>query len=198
MKTRTSAQTAIICAAGVLAVALVAIPLELKTDNAGANPAKGIVWLALSGVLALAVCGWTKVVDNGGFRIAKIADTAGPAGIREIAEIPHERQHPAARALTIGEHLLELSRFVLALYHVRFAELCVAAADVVLVVDDRSAVNPKLLERIVERLASYPAELSHLFLGPRLCSELGKDLFEQSHLRVIALEKEVVRAAVSV
>jgi hypothetical protein len=55
MKTRTAAQTAIICAAGVLAVALVAIPLELNPNNAESNPAKGLVFLALAGVLALAV-----------------------------------------------------------------------------------------------------------------------------------------------
>jgi hypothetical protein len=52
MRPRTAAETAIICAAGVLALALLMVPFEISRGGIN-NNGKMFVWLAVAGVLAL-------------------------------------------------------------------------------------------------------------------------------------------------
>lgn len=114
MKTRTAAQTAIICAAGVIAVALVAIPLELNPNNAQANPAKGVVWLALAGVLALAVTLAFRYLSAGRRAQVELADSER---YRQLAE---EYRRLADIAITAQEHTdLKLSDLSAQLGHLR-------------------------------------------------------------------------------
>ena len=52
MKSRTAKETAIICAAAVVVVALLTIPFELRStgpDGAMVNNSKSLVWIALVG-----------------------------------------------------------------------------------------------------------------------------------------------------
>jgi hypothetical protein len=98
MKTRTASQTAIICAAGVLVVALVAIPLELHPGNDGANPARGVVLLALAGVLGLAVTLAFRYATTGRRAQVELADSER---YRQLAE---EYRRLADIAITAQEH----------------------------------------------------------------------------------------------
>jgi hypothetical protein len=52
MKTRTVKETAILCAAGVLAIALLTIPFELRPDGLGNNN-RPVIWLVFAAVVAL-------------------------------------------------------------------------------------------------------------------------------------------------
>jgi drug/metabolite transporter (DMT)-like permease len=52
MKPRTTRETAIVCVAAVLVVALITIPFELAPDGQ-APDIKGLVWIVLTAVIAL-------------------------------------------------------------------------------------------------------------------------------------------------
>ena len=54
MSLRTPRETAIICVAVVLVVALLTIPFELTPPEQGPN-SKGLVWMAIAGVIALGI-----------------------------------------------------------------------------------------------------------------------------------------------
>jgi hypothetical protein len=53
MKPRTVKETAIVCGAGVLALALLLIPFELSPNGARNPNGKALVWLVVAGVIAL-------------------------------------------------------------------------------------------------------------------------------------------------
>jgi hypothetical protein len=101
MKSRTAKETAIICAAGVLAVALLTIPFELTSvgpDGAVVNNTKGLLWLVIAGVLALGmVLGYRYLTTR---KRAQIELTGGEQ-YRQLAE---EYRRLADLAITAQEH----------------------------------------------------------------------------------------------
>jgi hypothetical protein len=97
MKPRTTRETAMICVAAVLVVALVTIPFELTPTNTPADT-KGLLWLALTGVIALAVVlGYRYLTTR---KQAQIELTSGDQ-YRKLAE---EYRRLADLAITAQEH----------------------------------------------------------------------------------------------
>jgi hypothetical protein len=97
MKPGTTRETAMICVAAVLVVALVTIPFELTPTNTPANT-KGLLWLALTGVIALAVVlGYRYLTTR---KRAQIELTSGEQ-YRKLAE---EYRRLADLAITAQEH----------------------------------------------------------------------------------------------
>ncbi len=97
MKPRTTRETAMICVAAVLVVALVTIPFELTPTNTPADT-KGLLWLALTGVIALAVgLGYRYLTTR---KRAQIELTSGEQ-YRKLAE---EYRRLADLAITAQEH----------------------------------------------------------------------------------------------
>ena len=97
MKPRTTRETAMICVAAVLAVALVTIPFELTPTSTSADP-KELVWLALTGVIALAVVlGYRYLTTR---KRAQIELTGGEQ-YRRLAE---EYRRLSDLAITAQEH----------------------------------------------------------------------------------------------
>ena len=101
MKSRTAKETAIICAAAVVVVALLTIPFELRStgpDGAMVNNSKSLVWIALVGVIALAVVlGYRYLTTR---KRAQIELTGGEQ-YRKLAE---EYRRLADLAITAQEH----------------------------------------------------------------------------------------------
>jgi hypothetical protein len=101
MKPRTAKETAIICAAAVVVVALLTIPFELRStgpDGSLTNNSKSLVWLACFGVLALAVVlGYRYLTTR---KRAQIELTGGEQ-YRKLAE---EYRRLADLAITAQEH----------------------------------------------------------------------------------------------
>jgi hypothetical protein len=97
MKPGTTREMAMICVAAVLVVALVTIPFELTPTNTPANT-KGLLWLALTGVIALAVVlGYRYLTTR---KRAQIELTSGEQ-YRKLAE---EYRRLADLAITAQEH----------------------------------------------------------------------------------------------
>src|SRR5258708_60098 len=98
MKPRTVKETATLCAAGVLALALVLIPFELSPDGARNPNAKGLIWLALAGGIALGM-----VLGSRYFITRKRAqlELAGGEQYRRLAD---EDRRLADMAITAQEH----------------------------------------------------------------------------------------------
>lgn len=97
MKPGTTRETAMICVAAVLVVALVTIPFELTPTNTPANT-KGLLWLALTGVTALAVVlGYRYLTTR---KRAQVELTSGEQ-YRKLAE---EYRRLADLAITAQEH----------------------------------------------------------------------------------------------
>jgi hypothetical protein len=101
MKPGTAKETAIICAAAVVVVALLTIPFELRStgpDGAMTNNSKSLVWIAVAGVIALAVVlGYRYLTTR---KRAQVELTGGEQ-YRKLAE---EYRRLADLAITAQEH----------------------------------------------------------------------------------------------
>jgi hypothetical protein len=101
MKPRTAKETAIICAAAVVVVALLTIPFELRSTGprgAMTNNSRYLVWIACVGVIALAVVlGYRYLTTR---KRAQIELTGGEQ-YRKLAE---EYRRLADVAITAQEH----------------------------------------------------------------------------------------------
>lgn len=101
MNSRTAKETAIICAAAVVVVALLTIPFELRSTGphgAMVNNSKSLVWIALVGVIALAVgLGYRYLTTR---KRAQVELTGGEQ-YRKLAE---EYRRLADLAITAQEH----------------------------------------------------------------------------------------------
>jgi hypothetical protein len=101
MKSRTAKETAIICAAAVVVVALLTIPFELRStgpDGAMVNNSRSLIWIALVGVIALAVVLGYRYLTTG--KRAQVELTGGEQ-YRKLAE---EYRRLADLAITAQEH----------------------------------------------------------------------------------------------
>jgi hypothetical protein len=98
MKPRTVKETAILCAAGVLALALVLIPFELSPDGARNPNAKGLIWLALAGVIALGMVLGSRYLIT---RKRAQLELSGGEQYRRLAD---EYRRLADLAITAQEH----------------------------------------------------------------------------------------------
>src|SRR5215831_11478950 len=89
-------------------------------------------------------------------RSTKIADPARLLPVRKIAEMAHQGGHTTLVAISVTDHLVDLCPFLLTLGEIGLAPWVVAAAHVLGVVHQGSAVGPELLESLVEHLFIYP------------------------------------------
>src|SRR5215472_2037804 len=108
-------------------------------------------------------------------RSTKIADPAGLLPVSKIAEVAHQAGHTALVAISVTDHLIDLRPFLLTLGDIGFAPLVVAAAHVLSVFHQGSAVGPELLESFVEYLFIHPELLLEGRLFLRLGPEPGED-----------------------
>ena len=93
MKTRTLAETAILCATGVAALAIVVVPWNgVQIDS------KGLVWLAVAALLGLGIVTWAWAF--GARRNAKAELTSG----EEYRRLADEYRRLADLAITAQEH----------------------------------------------------------------------------------------------
>lgn len=97
MKTMTTKQTAILSAAGVLVIALLTIPFELRPNGQQNNP-KAFVWMIFAGVMALAVVlVWRYLTTRKRAHMA----LEGDVQYRQLAD---EYRRLADLAITAQEH----------------------------------------------------------------------------------------------
>jgi hypothetical protein len=97
MKPRTARETTTICVAAVFVVALVTIPFEIVPNDQPANT-KGIIWLALAGVLALGmVLGYRYLTTR---KRAQLELTGG----EQYRRLADEYRRLADLAITAQEH----------------------------------------------------------------------------------------------
>ncbi len=101
MKPRTAKETAIICAAAVVAIAILTIPFELRStasNGAMTNNSRSLVWVAVAGVIALGmVLGFRYLTTRKRVQIELI----GGEQYRRLAE---EYRRLADMAITAQEH----------------------------------------------------------------------------------------------
>jgi beta-lactamase regulating signal transducer with metallopeptidase domain len=101
MKPRTAKETAIVCTAALLAVALLTIPFELSPvgpNGAVTNNTKYLVWIVVAGVIALGmVLGYRYLTTR---KRAQVELTGGEQ-VRRLAE---EYRRLADLAITAQEH----------------------------------------------------------------------------------------------
>jgi hypothetical protein len=97
MKPRTAKETAIICVTAVVMVALVTIPFEVAPSGQGAN-GKGLVWLALAGVLALGL------VQGFRYLTARRRGQLELTGSQQYRALAEEYRRLADLAITAQEH----------------------------------------------------------------------------------------------
>jgi hypothetical protein len=64
----------------------------------------------------------------------------------------HHARHAALIALRVTDHLLDLRPLLFALGNIGLAPLFLAATGIVAELQDRAAMNPKLLERFLEKV----------------------------------------------
>jgi DNA-binding transcriptional ArsR family regulator len=101
MKSRTAKETAIICAAAVVAIALLTIPFELRStgpNGAMTNNSRYLVWIAVAGVIALGMVLAYRYLTTR--KRAQIELTGGEQ-YRQLAE---EYRRLADLAITAQEH----------------------------------------------------------------------------------------------
>jgi beta-lactamase regulating signal transducer with metallopeptidase domain len=101
MKPRTAKETAMICVASVLVVALLTIPFELTSVGPGGkviSNTKGLVWIVIAGVIALGmVLGFRYLTTRKRGQL----ELAGSEQYRRLAE---EYRRLADLAITAQEH----------------------------------------------------------------------------------------------
>ncbi len=101
MKPRTAKETAIVCAAGVIAVALLTIPFELSPvgpHGAVTDNARYVLWIVLAGVVALGmVLGFRYLTAR---KRAQL-ELTGSVQYRQLAE---EYRRLSDLAITAQEH----------------------------------------------------------------------------------------------
>jgi beta-lactamase regulating signal transducer with metallopeptidase domain len=101
MKPRTAKETAIICAAAVVVVALLTIPFELPYKNANGgttNHSVALVWIAAAGVVALGmVLGYR-------YRTGRKRGELELAGNDQYRKLAEEYRRLADMAITAQEH----------------------------------------------------------------------------------------------
>ena len=101
MKPRTAKETAIICAAAVVAIALLTIPFELRStgpNGAMTNNSRYLVWIAVAGVIALGmVLGYRYLTTR---KRAQIELTGG----EQYRQLAQEYRRLADLAITAQEH----------------------------------------------------------------------------------------------
>jgi beta-lactamase regulating signal transducer with metallopeptidase domain len=101
MKPRTAKETAMICGASVLVVALLTIPFELRSvgpDGTVISNTKGLVWIVLAGVIALGMALGFRYLTT---RKRGQLELAGSEQYRQLAE---EYRRLADLAITAQEH----------------------------------------------------------------------------------------------
>ena len=97
MKTMTEKQTAIICTAGVLAIAMLIIPLAFSLHGGGSGK-RSVVWVVFAAVIALGMVLGSRYLTAG--RRAQI-ELEGHAQYRQLAD---EYRRLADLAITAQEH----------------------------------------------------------------------------------------------
>jgi uncharacterized protein HemX len=97
MKPRTAKETAIICVTAVVMVALVTIPFEVAPGGQ-ANNGKGLVWLAIAGVLALGL------VQGFRYLTARKRTQLELTGSEQYRTLADEYRRLADLAITAQEH----------------------------------------------------------------------------------------------
>src|SRR6185295_15265992 len=93
-----------------------------------------------------------RAAEQAAVRGADVADAAGLAGVRLVAEMADQVEHAAAVPFGVAEDVVELADLVAALLLIGAAEARVAARDPALGIDFRAAVNPEFFERALEQL----------------------------------------------
>ena len=97
MKTMTEKQTAIICTAGVLAIAMLIIPLAFSLHGGGSGK-RSVVWVVFAGVIALAMVLGSRYLTVG--KRAQI-QLEGDKQYRQLAD---DYRRLADLAITAQEH----------------------------------------------------------------------------------------------
>jgi hypothetical protein len=97
MKTMTEKQTAIICTAGVLAIAMFIIPLAFSLHGGGSGK-RSVVWVVFAGVIALAMVLGSRYLTVG--KRAQI-QLEGDKQYRQLAD---DYRRLADLAITAQEH----------------------------------------------------------------------------------------------
>ena len=97
MKSMTEKQTAIICTAGVLAIAIFIIPLAFSLHGGGSSK-RSVVWVVFAGVIALAMVLGSRYLTVG--KRAQI-QLEGDKQYRQLAD---EYRRLADLAITAQEH----------------------------------------------------------------------------------------------
>jgi hypothetical protein len=98
MKPRTVKETAIVCGAGVLALALLLIPFELSPNGARNPNAKALIWLVAAGVIALGMVLGSRYLIT---RKRAQLELVGGEQYRRLAD---EYRRLADLAITAQEH----------------------------------------------------------------------------------------------
>jgi len=98
MRTRTPKETAILCGAGVLALALVLIPLEKGPGGVPNHNSQLLLGLAAAGVIALAMVLWFRYITT---RKRAQVEVTGAEQYRHLAD---EYRRLADMAITAQEH----------------------------------------------------------------------------------------------
>jgi hypothetical protein len=98
MRTRTPKETAILCGAGVLALALLLIPFETASGGGRGRNSDVVLGLIVGGVLALAMILWYRHPRSGG-RVH--TDLAAAEQYRQLSD---EYRRLADLAITAQEH----------------------------------------------------------------------------------------------
>ena len=102
------------------------------------------------GSVQLRLAGRAEVLADAVAGRAEIADAAALLAVGEVAEVAHQGGHAALVAFGVADHQVHLLLLLLGLRDVGIAPVVVAARDVLGEIDHGAAVNPQLLERLVE------------------------------------------------
>ncbi len=98
MKPGTAKETAIICAAAVVAVGLLTIPFDLRAATPDGTSSKALIWMVLTGVLALGIILGFRYLTT---RKRVQLELTGTEQYRQLAD---EYRRLADLAITAQEH----------------------------------------------------------------------------------------------
>src|ERR1700722_13233155 len=127
---------------------------------------------------------------------AHIARPTRGALVVLVAEVSDELEHPARRRLRVAAHLVELLTLVSALPIVGRSPVRKRPTNRVVRVDERAAVDPELLERLLEDRSLEPCarrDVRHR-AAPRRDGLLYAR--ENLGLRIVPLQEKLVRLGV--